>query len=225
MRHGSTLPVLETTVVSDWVDYNGHMNDAAYAIVFSRSIDALMDRVGLDAAARKRTGQSLFTLQMMLHYFKEAKEGDALAISCQLLEHDDKRMRVWLDMTAPGGAVVAASEQLLISVAQSDGSARAIEWSFETKAALEALAKAQSGLLIRPQPDQAWPCSGKSSRRFAGPTRPDLTAVKLNRGLRLASELTLRGVLLLLRFLLCLPGRGLPGRDETHVAYHSGRSG
>jgi acyl-CoA thioester hydrolase len=94
MRHGSTLPVLETTVVSDWVDYNGHMNDAAYAIVFSRSVDALMDRVGLDAAARRRSGQSLFTLKMMLHYFKEAKEGDALAVSCQLLEHDDKRMRV-----------------------------------------------------------------------------------------------------------------------------------
>jgi acyl-CoA thioester hydrolase len=150
MRHGSTLPVLEATVVSDWVDYNGHMNDAAYAIVFSRSVDALMDRVGLDAAARKRTGQSLFTLKMMLHYFKEAKEGDALAVSCQLLEHDDKRMRVWLDMTAPGGERLAASEQLLISVAKSHGSgdqsARAAAWSFETKAALEALAKAQSGL-------------------------------------------------------------------------------
>ena len=94
MRHGSTLPVLETTVVSDWIDYNGHMNDAAYAIAFSRSLDTLMDRIGLDAAARKRTGQTVFTLQMMLHYFKEAKEGDALAVSCQLLEHDDKRMRV-----------------------------------------------------------------------------------------------------------------------------------
>jgi acyl-CoA thioester hydrolase len=146
MRHGSALPVLETTVVRDWVDYNGHMNDAAYAIVFSRSVDALMDRVGLDAAARKRTGQTLFTLQMMLHYFEEAKEGDALAVSCQLLEHDDKRMRVWLDMTAPGGARVAASEQLLISVTQSDGNARAVAWSFETKAALEALAKAQKDL-------------------------------------------------------------------------------
>ena len=102
MRHSSALPVLETTVVSDWVDYNGHMNDAAYAIVFSRSVDALMDRVGLDAAVRKRTGQTLFTLQMMLHYFKEAKEGDALAVSCQLLEHDDKRMRVWLEMHRTG---------------------------------------------------------------------------------------------------------------------------
>ncbi len=121
MRHGSALPVLEATVVSEWVDYNGHMNDAAYAIVFSRSVDALMDRVGLDAATRKRTGQSLFTLQMMLHYFKEAKEGDALAVTCHLLEHDEKRMRVWLEMTAPGGERLAASEQLLISVAQGEG--------------------------------------------------------------------------------------------------------
>src|ERR1700748_658062 len=122
------------------------MNDAAYAIVFSRSVDALMDRVGLDAAARKRTGQTLFTLQMMLHYFKEAKEGDPIAVSCQLLEHDDQRMRVWLDMSAPGGTRLAASEQLLISIAQIDGSARATAWSFETKAALEALAKAQKNL-------------------------------------------------------------------------------
>jgi len=160
MRHACALPVLETTVVSEWVDYNGHMNDAAYAIVFSRSVDALMDRIGLDAAARKRTGQSLFTLQMMLHYFKEAKEGDALAVSCHLLEHDDKRMRVWLDMTAPGGERLAASEQLLISVAQSDGSARAAAWSFETKSALEALAKAQSGL---PHPPAAG--SGVALRR------------------------------------------------------------
>jgi 2-keto-3-deoxy-6-phosphogluconate aldolase len=60
-----------------------------------------------------------------------------------LLEHDGKRMRVWLDMVAPDGERVAASEQLLISVVQRDGSSRAVEWTFETKAALEALAKAQ----------------------------------------------------------------------------------
>ena len=100
MRHGSALPVLTTTVLSEWVDYNGHMNDAAYAIVFSRSVDALMDRIGLDAKARERTGQTLYTMQMMLHYFKEAKTGDALAVSCHLLEHDNKRVRVWLEMTS-----------------------------------------------------------------------------------------------------------------------------
>ncbi len=146
MRRGLALPVLEATVVSEWVDYNGHMNDAAYALVFSRAGDALMDRIGLDAAARKTSGHSIYTLQVMLHYFKEAKEGDALSVTCHLLEHDDKRMRLWLDMTAPGGERLAASEQLLISVAQGDGGARAAPWRFETKAALDALARAQSSL-------------------------------------------------------------------------------
>jgi acyl-CoA thioester hydrolase len=150
MRNACAFPVLETIVGSDWVDYNGHMNDAAYAIVFSRSVDALMDRVGLDAAARKKTGQTLFTLQMMLHYFKEAKEGDGLEVTCQLLEHDNKRMRVWLDMMTTGGVKVAASEQLLISVRQSGGDSRAAEWSHETKAGLDAIAKAQSSLAHPP---------------------------------------------------------------------------
>ena len=140
------LDLYSAKVASEWVDYNGHMNDAAFATVFSRSVDALMDRIGLDAAARKRTGMSLFTLQMMLHYFSEAKEGDALAVSCHLLEHDDRRMRVWLEMTDAGGERLAASEQLLVSVALSEDAPHAAPWTFETAAALDALAKVQAGL-------------------------------------------------------------------------------
>ena len=56
MHRGEVLALYETKVAPDWVDYNGHMNDAAYALVFSRAGDALMDRIGLDAAARKATG-------------------------------------------------------------------------------------------------------------------------------------------------------------------------
>jgi acyl-CoA thioester hydrolase len=152
MHHGKALPVLEIAVASDWLDYNGHMNDAAYALVFSRSVDALMDRVGLDAAARKASGQTLFTLQMMLHYFREAHEGEALHVACRLIEHDDKRMRVWLEMAkTKGGEAIAASEQLLLSVVQQEGGARPAPWRAETKAALEALAKAQAGMAHPPQ--------------------------------------------------------------------------
>ncbi len=57
-----------------------------------------------------------------------------------------------MPLTAPGGERLAASEQLLISVTQGEAGARAVPWGFETKAALEALAKAQSGL---PHPPEA----------------------------------------------------------------------
>ena len=146
------LDVYETTVAGDWIDYNGHMNDAAYALVFSRSVDALMDRIGLDAAARRSTGQSLYTLQMMLHYFREAREGERLAVTCHLLEHDDKRLRVWLEMFDAKGEKLAASEQLLMSVALADGAARAVSWTFETEAALDALQKLHAAM---PHPAEA----------------------------------------------------------------------
>jgi acyl-CoA thioester hydrolase len=154
MRHGAVLPVLNTTVAPEWLDYNGHMNDAAYALVFSRSGDALMDRIGLDAAERRVTGRSLFTVQAMIHYFREAKEGDPLSIACRLLEHDDKRMRVWLEMSGPSGTMLAASEQLLLSVQLRDGPPRATPWSPQTLAALEALHKAQKDMPLPPQAGQ-----------------------------------------------------------------------
>ncbi len=44
-----------TRVADAWVDYNGHMNDAEYARVFSLAVEALMDRIGLDAAGRPAT--------------------------------------------------------------------------------------------------------------------------------------------------------------------------
>jgi acyl-CoA thioester hydrolase len=146
------LDIYATTVAGDWIDYNGHMNDAAYALVFSRSIDALMDRIGLDSAARHRTGRSLFTLQMMLHYFREAREGQSIAVSCRVIEHDEKRLRVWLELFDAEGERLAASEQLLMSVAMSEGRPQAAPWTFETQAALDALQKLHGGM---PHPPEA----------------------------------------------------------------------
>jgi len=155
MHRNEPLTVYECAVSAEWVDYNGHMNDAAYALVFSRSVDALMDRIGLDAASRKASGRTLYTLQMMLHYFKETHEGAPLIVVCRLLEHDDKRMRVWLEMKGGReGTRLAASEQLLLSVEQSGEGSRAAPWRAETKAALDALGNAHRGLEVPPQAGQ-----------------------------------------------------------------------
>lgn len=152
MHRGTMLHLIDARVEAEWLDYNGHMNDAAYAIAFSRAVDALMDRIGIDAATRKAERRTLFTAQAMLHYFHEAGEGDALSIACHILEHDDKRLRVWLTMTGGDSAKqLAASEQLLLSVDQSGASASVAPWLPRTRAALDALAKAQSGLPHAPQ--------------------------------------------------------------------------
>ena len=78
-----------------------------------------MDRIGLDSAARKSSGRTLYTLQVMLHYLQEASEGAPLFVACQLLEHDDKRMRVWLEMRAGrDGPVLAAAAEAVAANAE-----------------------------------------------------------------------------------------------------------
>src|SRR5436305_1482522 len=120
MTLATPLPLLETEVAPDWIDYNGHMNDAAYALVFSRAIDRFLDRIGLDDPTRRASGYTIYTLQVMIHYFKEAKQGDPLAVTGQLIKHDAKRFRIFAEMTlGTGGPRLAASEQVLVCVNRS----------------------------------------------------------------------------------------------------------
>jgi acyl-CoA thioester hydrolase len=149
MTAAKPLHLTDTAVHSDWLDYNGHMNDAAYAIVFSRAVDLFMDRIGIDAPTRKSTGHTIYTLQNMIHYFKEAHLGAPLCVVGRILDYDRKRIRLWLEMTAgPDGPQLAASEQLLISIDQSAGAPRVSHWQRPTMEALEALAATHKAIPI-----------------------------------------------------------------------------
>jgi len=69
-----------------------------------------------------------------------------LAVSFRLLEHDDKRMRVWLEMFGRDGLALAVSEQTLLSIDRSGATPRVADWRAETRSALDALARAQRDL-------------------------------------------------------------------------------
>jgi acyl-CoA thioester hydrolase len=149
------IELSETVVRTEWLDYNGHMNDAAYATVFSRAVDIFMDHVALDAAIRRATGHTLYTVQNMIHYFKEAHLATPLSVSGRILEFDRKRVRLWLEMIAgPTGPLLAASEQLLISIDQSPGPPRVSNWPPMTLARLEGFAKTHAQISLPAQAGQ-----------------------------------------------------------------------
>lgn len=149
MISGKPIHLLDTRVEAGWLDYNGHMNEGWYAIVFSRATDALMDRIGLDAASRKTSQHTLYTLTSLIHFKKEAHLDAPLSVSGRLLEHDTKRIRIWLEMRlGQDGPLLATSEQLQLSIDQSQSSPRAAPWRAETFAALEALAKAHASIPV-----------------------------------------------------------------------------
>ena len=148
------LVLSDLEVLPEWVDYNGHMNDAAYALVFSRAGDQWMDHIALGAGVRKSSGHTLYTLQIMLHYMREAKLGAPLRVVCQLLEFDSKRARLWMEIRSPhDGPTIAATEQLYLSVRQAEVT-RTAPWREDSRKLLEAMMQAQAGLPIPIQAGQ-----------------------------------------------------------------------
>lgn len=110
------MAVLNTHVAPEWVDYNGHMNDAEYARVFSLSADALLDAVGLDEAGRQRHGYTIYTLETHLCYRREAHEGQPLNVEAIVLDRDAKRLQVFFEMRDAENNVLATSEQMLMGI-------------------------------------------------------------------------------------------------------------
>lgn len=108
---------LFTTRVADaWVDYNGHMNDAEYARVFSLAVEALMERIGLDAAGRAEHAYTLYTLETHLCYRQEAHRGEGLVVELTLLDADAKRLHAFFTLRNLDDETLATSEQMLMGM-------------------------------------------------------------------------------------------------------------
>ncbi|MBM7632257.1 thioesterase family protein [Geomicrobium sediminis] len=125
------------SVLTEWVDYNGHMTDAAYATVFSHSLDALMETIGLDAAGRKKQTYTIFTLEAHIKYLQEAHDQDPLETAVTILDRDAKRMHLWFEMKNANSDVIATSEQMVMGMDESTG--RPGPFPEEVKAAIEQL--------------------------------------------------------------------------------------
>jgi acyl-CoA thioester hydrolase len=114
---GTLLVPWRGTVLHEWVDYNGHLRDAYYLLVFSMATDALMDMIGLDAAGRAASGHSMFTLESHINYLLEVKQATPIEVRTQILGVDAKRMHLYHSLYAEGtDTLLSVNEQMQLSV-------------------------------------------------------------------------------------------------------------
>lgn len=140
-------PLLEIEIPAEWVDYNDHLNDAYHAVAFSRAGDAFLESIGLGAAGREATGCTIYTLALVIRYLAEAKRGERLAISAQVLETDKKRLRFWLEARRVGDSVlVSTSEQVMICIDRTGERPRAADFPPEVAVRLAAVANSHASL-------------------------------------------------------------------------------
>ena len=109
------LRLHETDVASEWADYNGHMSESAYLLVFGDNSDAFFRFFGVDEAYRA-AGRSLFTAETHLRNLREARVGDRLRLTLQVLGVDAKRLHIAHEMLGDTGQLLATAEQMLLHV-------------------------------------------------------------------------------------------------------------
>jgi acyl-CoA thioester hydrolase len=114
------LRLHETAVAAEWTDYNGHLSEWAYLLVFGDNADAFFRFFGVDEAYRA-AGRSLFTAETHLRHLREARAGDRLRLTLQVLGVDAKRLHIAHEMFGDGGQQLATAEQMLLHVGTQAG--------------------------------------------------------------------------------------------------------
>jgi len=100
----------------EWLDYNGHLNVAYYVLIFDGAEEALFEKLGLGERVAKETAISWMVLENHITYDNEVSLGQQVEISVRLVDHDHKRMHLYLEMHTSGddGYLASTLEQMVI---------------------------------------------------------------------------------------------------------------
>lgn len=116
----SALSEFRQWVRDEWIDYNGHLSEAYYVLVFGFATDAFMAHIGLDDDYRSTSGCSLYTVEAHIRYMREVAAGSELVVTSSVIDSGPKKARLCHDMTVDG-ELVATEEILAIHVDQQQG--------------------------------------------------------------------------------------------------------
>ena len=102
-----------TTVQSEWIDHNGHMNMGYYLVVFDLATDEFMDFVHLTRAHRKEHQVTTFSLEGHITYNREIGEGEPMCFTTELLDFDEKRLHYIHHMYHATKGYLASTNELM----------------------------------------------------------------------------------------------------------------
>ncbi|HEY3466383.1 MAG TPA: thioesterase family protein [Amycolatopsis sp.] len=102
----------------EWIDYNGHLSEPYYVLVFGDATTHLMDTVGLGP---ERSGSSLYTVEAHVRYLREVGPDAELDVTTSVLDIGARKVRLCHELRV-GGDLVATEELLAVHVTASRAS-------------------------------------------------------------------------------------------------------
>ncbi len=143
---GAPLLTVRRAVPLDWVDYNGHMNEAKYLQAFGDATDRFMEMIGCDADYIAQGG-SYFTAETHIRHVDEVHAGGLIEVRTQVLAGAGKKLHLFHEMYE-GERLLASGEHFLLHVSLE--TRRPSVPSREIEQALAQVAAAHAAL---PQPE------------------------------------------------------------------------
>lgn len=99
-----------------WLDYNNHLNMAYYNVIFDRSVDAMLEIVGIGEDYRNATNCSVMTAELHVCYIRELMADAKVRATSRLVDADEKRLHVYQELYHVDGWLAATSESLILHV-------------------------------------------------------------------------------------------------------------
>jgi acyl-CoA thioesterase FadM len=106
-----SLPAYRCTVLPEWIDYNGHMSEAFYVLVFGFATDQVMDELGMGKLYRQETRSSLYTVEAHVRYLLEIGLGAELTVTTVIAGAGPKKLHLAHELRS--GDQLAATEEIL----------------------------------------------------------------------------------------------------------------
>ncbi len=121
IEQGQPFAEYHTSTRPEWLDYNAHMNDSAYAVVCTEANELLLDALGVSAAYREATGCAMFTVEAHLRYLGEVGPDAELHAETLIVAADTKRIRLHTTVFNRDEAPVLTGEYMFLHVDQATG--------------------------------------------------------------------------------------------------------
>jgi acyl-CoA thioesterase FadM len=146
MADGTPLRIWRGAVLDEWIDYNGHMSEGFYGVVFGMASDEYLIRMGFGEHYRTTTGGSFYTVETHIVFVDELAPDTPLAVDTTVAGADPKRVHLFHELRRVGdGALAATQESMMLYVDTNIDRVRPM--GADLYAVLQADAAAHAGLL------------------------------------------------------------------------------
>lgn len=90
------------TLDPSWVDYNGHLNQAYYGVLFDRALDHALAPAGLGPDYIRDRNLSFMTVECHTCFVRELIHPAKVRVTSRIVDIDDKRLHIYCELLHAG---------------------------------------------------------------------------------------------------------------------------